>query len=164
MIEALRNRGFIVQERTKANKLSSAFLQRYNNLPTDYMRFLEEFQLVTNKEDNAWFISIEDFNGASDSEIRWNEFEMMSLEALEGEEEACNEIRNFWNTHIPIAMAVEGEYQYLCIDLSPENYGKIYYGLEPEFEDSADFLCNSFNQLLELLSSDCEDSRLISFK
>lgn len=164
MIEALRNRGFIVQERTKANKLSSTFLQRYNNLPADYMKFLNEFQLITNKDDNAWFNSIEDFNGVSDSEIRWNEFEIMSLETFEGDEEACNEIRNFWNTHIPIAMAVEGEYQYLCIDLSFENYGKIYYGLEPEFENSADFLCNSFNQLLELFSSDCEDSRLISFK
>ena len=164
MIEALRNRGFVVQERTEANELSSDFLQRYNTLPTDYLKFLNEFQLITNKDDNAWFNSIEDFNGESDSGFRWNEFEMMSLEALGDDEEACNEICNFWNIHIPIAIAVEGEYQYLCIDLSTENYGKIYYGLEPEFEDSADLLCNSFNQLLELLSSDNEDSRLISFK
>lgn len=164
MIEALSNRGFVVQERTETNELSSDFLQRYNNLPTDYLKFLDKFQLITNKDDNAWFNSIEDFNGESDSEFRWNEYEMMSLEALEDDEEACNEVRSFWNTHIPIAMAVEGEYQYLCIDLSPENYGKIYYGLEPEFEDSADFLCNSFNQLLELLSSDSEDNKLISFK
>lgn len=164
MIEALKNRGFVVQERTETNELSSDFLQRYNNLPADYLKFLDKFQLITNKDDNAWFNSIEDFNGESDSEFRWNEYEMMSLEALEDDEEACNEVRSFWNTHIPIAMAVEGEYQYLCIDLSPENYGKIYYGLEPEFEDLADFLCNSFNQLLELLSSDSEDNKLISFK
>ena len=148
MIEALRNRGFVVQERTEANELSSDFLQRYNNLPTDYLKFLNEFQLITNKDNNAWFNSIEDFNGESDSGFRWDEYEMMSLEALGDDEEACNEICNFWNIHIPIAIAVEGEYQYLCIDLSTENYGKIYYGLEPEFEDSADLLCNSFNQLL----------------
>lgn len=164
MIETLENKGFVVQERTEANELSSDFLQRYNNLPANYLKFLNEFQLITNKDDNAWFNSIEDFNGESDSGFRWNEYEMMSLEALEGDEEACNEIHNFWNTHIPIAMAVEGEYQYLCIDLSPENYGKIYYGVEPEFEDSADFVCDSLNQLLELLSSDSEDSRLTSFK
>lgn len=163
MIEALRNRGFVVQERKEANELSSDFLQRYNNLPTDYLKFLNEFQLITNKDDNAWFNSIEDFNGESDSGFRWNEYEMMSLKALGDDEEACNETRNFWNIHIPIAMVVEGEYQYLCIDLSPENYGKIYYGLEPEFEDSADYLCSSFNQLLELLASDSEDSRLIAF-
>lgn len=164
MIETLRNRGFVVQERTEANELSSDFLQRYNNLPSDYLKFLDKFQLITNKDDNAWFNSIEDFNGESDSGFCWNEYEIMSLEALEDDEEACNEIRSFWNTHIPIAMAVEGDYQYLCIDLSPENYGKIYYGVEPEFEDSADFLCNSFNQLLELLSSDSEDSRLMAFQ
>lgn len=164
MIETLRNGGFVVKERTEANELSSAFLQRYNNLPADYLKFLDKFQLITNKDDNVWFNSMEDFNGESDSGFRWNEYEIMSLEALEDDEEACNEIRHFWNTHIPIAMAVEGEYQYLCIDLSPENYGKIYYGVEPEFEDSADFLCSSFNQLLELLSSDSKDSRLIAFK
>ena len=46
MIEALRNRGFVVQERTEANELSSDFLQRYNNLPADYLKFLNEFQLI----------------------------------------------------------------------------------------------------------------------
>lgn len=95
MIEALRNRGFVVQERTEANELSSDFLQRYNNLPTDYLKFLNEFQLITNKDNNAWFNSIEDFNGESDSGFRWDEYEMMSLEALGDDEEACNEICNF---------------------------------------------------------------------
>lgn len=164
MIEKLSNGEFIIEERTNTNKLSSTFLQRYNNIPTDYLDFLNAFQLITNKDDSAWFNSIEDFNGESDSEFNWNEFERMSLEALDDDEEACNEIRSFWNTRIPIAIAVEGEYQYLCIDLSPENFGKIYYGSEPEFEDSADFICDSFNQLLELLSSDNEDYRLLSFK
>lgn len=93
MIEAFKNRGFVVEERTEANELSSDFLQRYNNLPADYLKFLDEFQLITNKDDNAWFNSIEDFNEESDSEFRWNEYEIMSLEALEDDEEACNEIR-----------------------------------------------------------------------
>ena len=76
MIEKLRNREFIIKERTNTNKLSSTFLQRYNNLPTDYLEFLNEFQLITNKDDSAWFNSIEDFNGESDSEFNWNEFEV----------------------------------------------------------------------------------------
>ena len=164
MIEKLRNREFIIKERTNTNKLSSTFLQRYNNLPTDYLEFLNEFQLITNKDDSAWFNSIEDFNGESDSEFNWNEFEIMSLEALDDDEETCEEIRSFWNIHIPIAIAVEEEYQYLCIDLSSENYGQIYYGSEPEFEDSVDFICDTFTQLLELLSSNDEDYRLLPFK
>lgn len=164
MIEVLQNRGFVVKRRTGIKTLSPFFLQRYSNLPADYLKFLNEFRLITNEEDNAWFNSIEDFNGESDNGFRWNEFEIMSLDALEDDKEACKEIRNFWNAHLPIAMAVGGEYQYLCIGLSPDNYGKIYYGSEPEFEDSADFVCDSFNQLLELLSSDREDFRLISFR
>ena len=86
----------------------------------------------------------------SDSGFRWNEFELMGLEALADDKESCDMIRLFWDSHIPILMSVKDGYQYLCIDLSPENYGKIYYGVEPEFEDSAEFVCDSFNHLLEI--------------
>ena len=78
--------------------------------------------------------------------------------------EACDMIRLFWDSHIPILMSVKDGYQYLCIDLSPENYGKIYYGVEPEFEDSAEFVCDSFNHLLEMLSSNKKNDILTNFK
>ena len=66
--------------------------------------------------------------------------------------------------YVPILMSVKDGYQYLCIDLSPENYGKIYYGVEPEFEDSAEFVCDSFNHLLEMLSSNKKNDILTNFK
>ena len=73
-------------------------------------------------------------------------------------------IRQFWDNHIPILMSVKMDTNNLCIDLSPENYGKIYYGVEPEFEDSAEFICDSFNHLLEMLSSNEKDDILTNFK
>lgn len=164
MIEALKRIGFIVTERLERKELSQDFRVRYPNLPADYMEFLQQFLTITNESDTAWFNSIEDFNGESDSAFRWNEFELMGLEALEDDKESCDMIRQFWDSHIPVLMSVDGEYQYLCMDLSPENYGKIYYGIEPEFEESAEFVCDSFNHLLEMLSSNEKDDVLANFK
>lgn len=164
MIEALKNIGFIVTERLERKELSPDFLNRYSNLPADYQEFLQRFQIITNESDNVWFNSIEDFNGETDSGFRWNEFELMGLEALVDDRESCDMIRLFWDNHIPILMSVKGEYQYLCIDLSPENYGKIYYGIEPEFEESAEFICDNFNHLLKILSYNETENMLTYFK
>lgn len=164
MIEVLKNTGFIVTERSERKELLSDFRDRYSNLPSDYQEFLQQFQTITNKSDNVWFNSIEDFNGESDSGFRWNEFEVMGLDALKDDEDACDMICQFWNNHIPILMSVKGEYQYLCIDLSPDNYGKIYYGVEPEFEESVVFVCGDFNQLLEMLASNDKEVILANFK
>ena len=46
MIEALQNIGFVVKRRTEIKELSPFFLQRYSNLPADYLKFLNEFQLI----------------------------------------------------------------------------------------------------------------------
>ena len=112
MIEALKNIGFIVTERLERKELSPDFLNRYSNLPADYQEFLQRFQIITNESDNVWFNSIEDFNGETDSGFRWNEFELMGLEALADDRESCDMIRLFWDNHIPILMSVKGEYQY----------------------------------------------------
>lgn len=164
MIEGLKNRGFIVTERLGRKELNSDFLNRYSNLPADYLEFLQRFQIITNGGDNAWFNSIEDFNGESDSGFRWNEFEIIGLEALQDDEESCDMIRQFWDNHIPILMSVKDGYRYLSMDLSSENYGKIYCGIEPEFEESAEFVCDSFNLLLKMLLSNEKDDILTNFK
>ena len=100
MIEALKNIGFIVTERLERKDLSSDLQNRYSELPADYQEFLQRFQTITNESDNVWFNSIEDFNGESDSRFRWNEFELMGLEALADDKESCDMIRLFWDRHI----------------------------------------------------------------
>ena len=164
MIEALKNIGFVVTERLERKELSSDLQNRYSELPADYQEFLQRFQTITNESDNVWFNSIEDFNGDSNSEFRWNEFELMGLETFDDDEEETEIIRCFWDTHVPIALSVKDGYRYFSIDLSSENYGKIYCGVEPEFEESAELVCDSFNQLLEMLSSNEKEDILTNFK
>ena len=141
MIEALKNIGFVVTERLERKELSSDLQNRYSELPADYQEFLQRFQTITNESDNVWFNSIEDFNGESDSGFRWNEFELMGLEALADDKESCDMIRLFWDSHIPILMSVKDGY-----------------------EDSAEFVCDSFNHLLEMLSSNKKNDILTNFK
>lgn len=164
MIEALKKMGFIVTKRLERKELSPDFLSRYSNLPVDYLEFLQQFQVITNECENVWFNSIEDFNGDSNSGFRWNEFELMGLETFDDDEEETEIIRCFWDTHVPIVLSVKDGYRYLSIDLSSENYGKIYCGVEPEFEESAELVCDSFNHLLGLLSSNGKEDILLNFK
>jgi Uma2 family endonuclease len=55
-----------------------------------------------NKDETAWFLCENDFNGVSDSAYRWNEFETQSLEAAEGDELWKTQILDFWRYHFPI--------------------------------------------------------------
>lgn len=68
----------------------------------------------------------------------------MSLEAAEGDENLENEVKQFWNSHLPIMMSVGGCYEYYAIAL---NDGSIVHGSEPEFEESL-VLADSFVDFL----------------
>lgn len=89
---------------------------------------------------------------------------MMGIEEFEDDEDEKEAIHNFWDTHLPIALSVKGGYQYLCIDLSADNFGRIYYGTEPEFEDSAEYVCENLGELFGLMTNGEKDDILWSFK
>lgn len=156
--------GYNVIKRDMPASLSKDFKERYRDIPKAYLDFLNGFVLVTNQEDTAWFNTIEDFNGTSDSSFRWNEFEEMSLEVFVDDAEETARIRKFWDCHLPIALSVKDGYKYLCLGLSAEDFGRVYYGEEPEFEDSAELVCNSFDELIQRLCMDGSDNRLNAFR
>ena len=153
MIEALKNIGFVVTERLERKELSSDLQNRYSELPADYQEFLQRFQTITNESDNVWFNSIEDFNGESDSGFRWNEFELMGLEALADDKESCDMIRLFWDSHIPILMSVKDGYQYLCIDYLRKITVKSIMELNLNLKIRQNLFAYSFNHLLEMIVS-----------
>jgi len=160
-LEKLKKSGFIVTSREKSKELPLDLIERYKNIPDDYLDFLQQFTQITNKDNTVWFNSIEDYSGNTDAAFKWNEFESLSLEAFEGDEEETHNITVYWDNHIPVIVSVK-TYEYLAICLGADNYGKIVHGEEPEFEESS-VVCSSFEELVDLLTNSAENHILNHF-
>jgi len=143
--------GFIVVQRKTPKELPAELLKRYQNIPFEYLTFLNQFEQIRNQKDTAWFNSTEDFNGESDTDFMWNDFELQSLETFKDDDKAVEKVQNFWNSHIPILMSIT-EYEYLAICLESSRYGEIVHGVEPEFEETTK-VCDNFEQLMTLLKT-----------
>lgn len=148
--EKLIKAGFKIKNNSMELEIPKSLLNRYKNLPIEYLNFLKKFDEITNEEDTVWFNLIKEFNGNSENEFKWNEFELLSLEWSEDDAEEIKVITEFWNHHIPIIMSVKDEYQFLAISLEKEKYGEIVHGKEPEFENVTK-VCNDLNELIDLL-------------
>jgi hypothetical protein len=141
---AKNNRWNAMIENNSIKNLSENILARYN-IPDEYKTFLENIKTCTNSEENIWFLCIDDYSEKSEDAFRWNEFEIISLEAAGNDVELINEIKNYWNKHLPIIFNVKGQYEYYAINVENK---KIVYGYEPEFEES-EIVANNFGELLD---------------
>ncbi len=144
--------GFKVQKNSMDFKISQTLLKRYVNLPEEYLTFLKSFERVTNTSDTVWFISNDDFNESTKNDFKWNEFELMSLEWSEDDDEELISIRKFWKNHIPILISVKDVYQFWAISLTDDSYGEIVHGQEPVFEETTK-VCANFNDLIDLMEN-----------
>ncbi len=145
-LETLKNAGFVIRKRKEQKYLSNIFQKRYQHIPLEYSHFLQSFKSIQNQDDDVWFVSIEDFNETSKNDFKWNEFELISLEACENEEE-IDQVRSFWDRHIPILISVKDEYEYLALCVDEQNFGVIVHGMEPEFEEVSK-VSESFKELI----------------
>jgi len=143
-------------------KLSQTIIDRYPNLPKDYLDFLADLDYAETKDEKSWFNTIGDFNGTTDSGFRWNEFELMVLEDYTDETDAnAKIIIDFWNNHIPILMSCKNYYCYFAICLAPANYGKIVYGNEPEFEE-IEIVATDFHEFIVMLTTKTLDKKYLN--
>jgi hypothetical protein len=141
---AKNNRWNTIIEKNNIKNLPENILARYN-IPDEYKTFLENIKMCINSEENIWFLCIDDYLEKSESTFRWNEFEIISLEAADDDAELINKIKNYWNKHLPIIFNVKGEYEYYAVNVENK---KIVYGYEPEFEES-EIVANNFRELLD---------------
>jgi hypothetical protein len=130
------------------NLLPDEILKRYN-IPNAYKNFLERIEKCINKDENKWFLCINDYMEKGEGEFRWNEYEIISIESAEDDNEWKNKIIDFWDSHFPIFMGVEGEYEYYAINIKD---GSIIKGYEPEFEEVKK-VAESFEEFIELIIS-----------
>ena len=137
----------------KNEELNVQFTSRYPRIPSDYFTFLNSFSLLMNHSETTWFNSISDFNQTNtESDFKWNEFEIMSVDAFEGDREQQQIIKEFWDKHLPIILSVTDGYAFFAIGVAEENFGKVYFGIEPEFEE-VELVANSFDEFINALNT-----------
>ena len=147
---AINNGWNVITENNVIEKLPKRITDRYN-IPNEYKTFLENIKIFTNAEGNIWFFCITDYLRDEEKAFRWNEFELIGLEAAnaDNDQKWFEEIKEFWDRHFPIIFNVKGEYEYYAIEINSKN---IVYGFEPEFEE-VDIVANDFEEFLEKIMS-----------
>lgn len=150
-ISGLRDTGWLVQKRQdSATPFDRNFNKRYLNIPDDYLFFLEKIKYCSNPSQTAWFLTEPEYRGTNKSAFRWDELELLSIDAADGDSNLVVEIREFWDHHMPIMLSVKSGYAYVGIKLSKEGYGSVICGIEPEYE-SITRIADTFTEFMELL-------------
>jgi hypothetical protein len=126
--------------------VNSSITSRYKELPMEYSEFLHVVEKCISPDEQAWFICEADFNNTLESAFKWNEFEMLSLEAAAGDSVWQSEITAWWDHYLPIVISVKDGYSFYAIDLTTDS-GAIVRGFEPEFEE-VDKVADSFGEFL----------------
>ncbi len=142
----LKGQGWKVEASEKTeNRLPQAIKERYTNIPQSWLEFISTVKSAINNDGTKWFLCRNDFEIQSEGSFRWNEWEIISLESAEKDILWEAEIKQFWNSHLPIILSVKNGYAYYAISM--EN-GSIVYGAEPEFED-CDIVASSFEEFMK---------------
>ena len=90
----------------------------------------------------------DEYNDNSELAFKWTEFELISLEAAEGDDDWKSEIKSWWNNKLPIVMSVDGRYSFYAIDFC--NGESIVKGYDPEF-DETELVAKNVEEFLKLI-------------
>lgn len=125
--------------------LPDAIIRRYAAIPADYLDFAGRLEKCMSRDETLWFITPAGFAESDPDKWRYNEFEILSLEAAEDDEDWQEEITAFWNCHLPVVMRTgDSSYSYYALRLSD---GAVVTGEEPEFEET-EKVADSFAEFL----------------
>jgi len=144
-------------------ELPDAITNRYARIPEDYLEFLSRTSLCCNQPSNAWFFCVDDYKRRDEEGWHWNDYEKMSLDVCDGDEELAEDIEEFWNDHFPIAYAVHSGHAYLALSVSPDDFGAVFYGYGPEFEE-ASRVCDTFPDFLSNLTNFLSGAESVEYK
>lgn len=129
--------------------LEAEVSSRYKEIPNEYLEFLTMIKQLISPNEKTWFICENEYNNKSDIAFRWNEFEELSLEAADDDDEWKMEITSWWDKHLPIVMSVDEGYLFYAIDLDIDK-GSIVKGYEPEFEE-VEKVANNIEEFFNLI-------------
>ncbi|MEH7353862.1 SMI1/KNR4 family protein [Neobacillus drentensis] len=131
--------------------LDDSLVTRYKGFPFEYEEFMKMVKQCITPSEKTWFICEDEYNNKSDIAFKWNEFELLSLDAAGDDDEWKSEITIWWDKHLPILMSVDNGYSFYAIDLA-DNIGSIVQGYEPEFEE-VEIVAQNLEEFFELIMS-----------
>lgn len=144
-----KNNWDLIEKNEDSLMLKDNIVSRYKCIPDTYIELLKRVKQLISPNEKTWFLCEDEYNNNSDIAFKWNEFELLSLEVAEDDEEWKSEIISWWDEKLPIVMSVDGGYSFYAIDLS-DNKGAIVRGYEPEFEEVEEVASN-IEEFLELI-------------
>ena len=150
LLELLSRRGWVVRQAASPRELlSPALSARYVGLPEEVRTFLASIDACCSPDETAWFLTADDYARTSGPAFRWNELEIIGLEAAEGDPDWQHEVTAFWDRHFPVMLAVHSGYDYLAVDLDS---GAVVHGYAPDVEGTSP-VARSFPEFLRALES-----------
>ncbi len=146
LVLLLSAHGWIIQRSPAPLPLPEELKLRYPWLSPEVEEFATHLGEACRGDEKLWLLTSLDFRGQSGYAFAWNEWERLSIESAQDDAEWIANIRAFWDDHLPIALSVDGGYEYYAL----RSDHTIVCGREPEFEETADF-AHSFAEFLEKL-------------
>jgi hypothetical protein len=149
LLNRLATAGWKAKLRRTPETLPSDVIERYEWIPLEVREFVGSLEFLVSPQETAWFLTPGDFSGISDSAFRWNQWELDSIAASEGDRRSLANIVEFWNQHFPLVMSVKNGYAFFAIERTSL---AIVSGEEPEFEDTS-MVAPSLDGLLQMIDS-----------
>ena len=147
-LDALRGWGWTVRPAGERRPLPDVIDRRYPAIPPSLRVFLEHLEQCERGDECVWFLTAADYAATTRSAFAWDEWEQLEKDGADPDSAA--ESRAFWNAHLPILQAVDGDYAYfaVCVDPASPNYGCVVEGYAPDFHETV-IVNRSFDELLE---------------
>ena len=135
VVTLLKRRGWKVGLRSSPIPLLPEHLQReYSDVPAGLVNFIAPLDFLENAAENVWFLTATHYNQLESEGFRWNEYKCMALDEAESPEAAAK-IENFWSSHLPFALAVHSDYDYLAVKTRGALAGSVVHGFAPFWEE-----------------------------
>ena len=104
---------------------------RYKKYPESWLSFISVVKSMESGDEKVWFLCADDYDIQGDTAWQWNEWELLGLEAAGNDAVWKDNIKRFWDEHLPIVLSLESGYAYYAISMKDNT---IVSGGEPEFE------------------------------
>lgn len=121
--------------------------ERYPKLPPEMIDLLDGLKSCVNAGETACLLCRDDFAGKSESEWRWNELEEMQMVWAQDDEDE-DQIRAFWDRHIPLLLSAHTGYAFFAVSLNPVSFGTVVHGLMENGNDEAQIIAGTIHEFL----------------